>query len=113
MSLAARHVVRAESDFPLFVNGCTVESGHNDTLAPCCAAVGSTPALMDGTYGCRYNAVFVPAANQSFGSCALEHGAGSSCAPASQSNSAVQPRIRWSTMALLMVIAAALSAVVQ
>ncbi|KAJ7118061.1 hypothetical protein C8R44DRAFT_982835 [Mycena epipterygia] len=91
---------------PVFSTGCTVDLGHNDTLAPCCAAVGSTPVEVDGTFGCPYTSAFVPAANQTFGTCALAHGAGSSCAPASPQNAAARlGSLRWqSAPALVLVV---------
>ncbi|KAJ7466221.1 hypothetical protein B0H11DRAFT_2239955 [Mycena galericulata] len=67
------------SSLPIFPAGCAVETGKNSTLAICCAAVGSTPAEIDGTYGCPYTDAFVPSANQSFSACALERNTTGSC----------------------------------
>ncbi|KAJ7914044.1 hypothetical protein B0H13DRAFT_2325632 [Mycena leptocephala] len=89
---------------PIFPLGCTVDSGHNDTVAQCCTAVGSTAIQVDGIFGCPYNAEFVPAANQSFGSCALDQGASISCAPASQNSGAAVLHLRWNGLACLLLM---------
>ncbi|KAJ7159287.1 hypothetical protein C8R43DRAFT_1234039 [Mycena crocata] len=100
------------ASLPVFPAGCTVDSAHNDSLAPCCVSVGSAPTQIDGTFGCPYTDAFVPAANQSFGACALQKGAGSSCAPADPSSCGVlQLRSKWNgapAVLLLMAVFAAL-----
>ncbi|KAJ6541084.1 hypothetical protein DFH09DRAFT_1322935 [Mycena vulgaris] len=65
---------RASETLHGFSLGCAVDLPHNDTLAPCCAAVGSTPAELNGVYGYPCNAAFAPAASQSFTVCAMTHG---------------------------------------
>ncbi|KAJ7051235.1 hypothetical protein C8F01DRAFT_1263257 [Mycena amicta] len=99
--------------FPIFPTGCTVDPGHiSSVLDPCCLSVGSTPTqdIADGTSGCPYNSVFLPTANQSFGTCALERGAESvSCAPAPNStrknvNEAKRHGLRSMILALVLVL---------
>ncbi|KAJ7685938.1 hypothetical protein B0H17DRAFT_1204622 [Mycena rosella] len=102
--------LRVDATLPVFPHGCTVDLSHNDTLTPCCAAVGSAPSLVDGVYGCPYNAAFAPAANQSFGACALEHGAGSICAAGSQNNAGL--RLRWNSVAGAVLLAGVVYALV-
>ncbi|KAJ7036164.1 hypothetical protein C8F04DRAFT_1394401 [Mycena alexandri] len=103
-----------DQTLPIFPTGCTVDTAHNDTLAPCCASVGSTPAQVDGIYGCPYNNAFPPAGNQSFGTCALNQGAGSSCAPPPrQNNAAAMPHVRWNTLSLCLVLAVILTSLLQ
>ncbi|KAF7342325.1 hypothetical protein MVEN_01820900 [Mycena venus] len=107
--------LRTGETLPIFPAGCTVDPGHNDTLAACCAAVGSTPTQEDGIFGCPYTAGFTPAANQTFGACALERGASSSCAPADRANAAAasaQPlgwnSVSWGMSCLLIGIVSSL-----
>ncbi|KAF7342542.1 hypothetical protein MSAN_02010400 [Mycena sanguinolenta] len=91
--------LRTGATLPVFPDGCTVDSAHNDTLAECCQAVGSTPVQTNEIYGCPYNAAFAPAANQSFGTCALQNGASSSCAP-ERTSGAFALRLRWNNRLL-------------
>jgi hypothetical protein len=62
---------------------------------------------VDGVSGCPYTAAFVPAANQSFGACALEHGASSSCASGAADRTSdnggatTLKRLRWNGVVLL------------
>ncbi|KAJ6553722.1 hypothetical protein DFH09DRAFT_1085480 [Mycena vulgaris] len=104
---------RASETLRGFSLGCAVDLLHNDTLAPCCAAVGSTPAELDGVFGYPYNAAFAPAANQSFAACAMTHGARSICA-ASQNNDASQKntgvRLRWNGLPAALLLAGILAA---
>ncbi|KAJ7747838.1 hypothetical protein B0H16DRAFT_1725872 [Mycena metata] len=102
-----------DQTLPIFLSGCTVDTAHNDTLAACCASVGSAPAQVDGVYGCPYNDAFPPAGNQSFGTCALNLGAGSSCAPALQNNAVAMPHMRWNTLSLCLVVMGILTSLVQ
>ncbi|KAJ7164500.1 hypothetical protein C8R46DRAFT_1352216 [Mycena filopes] len=111
-SLSALQLL-VDATLPVFPTGCTVDTAHNATLALCCATVGSTPTQVAGVFGCPYTAAFAPAANQSFGSCALQSGAGSSCAPADSTADARQLRWNASRLAVGLVLAGMFVSLVQ
>ncbi|KAK7020063.1 hypothetical protein R3P38DRAFT_3358834 [Favolaschia claudopus] len=102
--------LRTGETLPTFPSGCTVDPAHNDTLASCCTTVGSTPTqATNGVFGCPYNTAFVPAANQSFGSCALDKGASSSCAPAGIDRESSGISFRWNSAVAFGLLAAIIS----
>ncbi|KAJ7750806.1 hypothetical protein B0H16DRAFT_1691443 [Mycena metata] len=87
--------------------GCATDSASS--LETCCSAVGSTPAFVNDTCGCPFNAVFVPSDMENFFDCADKINAQAGCTGSNspQPSAATRAPLRWNAavvvcLALLM-----------
>ncbi|KAF7333420.1 hypothetical protein MVEN_02357800 [Mycena venus] len=82
------HGVTSSANFA----GCAIDSAS--ALETCCSAVGSTPAFVNDTCGCPYNAVFVPNDMENFFACADKINAQAGCS-GPQPSAATRAPLRW------------------
>ncbi|KAJ7915387.1 hypothetical protein B0H13DRAFT_2655831 [Mycena leptocephala] len=82
--------------------GCAVDSAS--ALETCCSTVGSTPAFVNDTCGCPFNAVFVPDDMQNFFACADKIDAQAGCHQPSPS-AATRAPLRWNAAVVVLCLA--------
>ncbi|KAJ7277171.1 hypothetical protein C8J57DRAFT_1504002 [Mycena rebaudengoi] len=95
--------------------GCASGDGNTTVLNTCCTGVGSVAVFQEGSYGCPFNDGAFPAtANQSFVSCATEHGASAVCnfeGNMKHTGAGTAARMRWSGFTYLLLVGMVVGAV--
>ncbi|KAJ7142359.1 hypothetical protein C8R44DRAFT_760550 [Mycena epipterygia] len=89
-------------------SGCVV--GVASVLQSCCAEVGSTPAFVNNTCGCPYNAVFLPADEPTWAECTIHQNATSLCSLETPSAAVGRP-VRWNAAVVVLSVALLLGGV--